>query len=89
METTRLSSKGQIIIPKAIRDSHCWQPGTEFVIEASAVGIVLKPRKLFPPTRLEEGLGCAGYQGRTKTLEEMDEGIATDLRRKWRTERTR
>jgi AbrB family looped-hinge helix DNA binding protein len=84
METTKLSSKGQVIIPKAIRESHRWQPGTEFVIEESGAGIVLTPRKPFPPTRLEEGLGCAGYTGPAKTLEEMDEGIAAELRETWR-----
>lgn len=29
METTRLSSKGQIIIPKALRDIYHWQTGQE------------------------------------------------------------
>ena len=87
METTKLSSKGQVIIPKTIRESHHWQPGTEFVIEDSPAGILLKPRKLFPPTRLEEGVGCAGYKGPARTLEEMEEGITADLRKKWRAEK--
>jgi AbrB family looped-hinge helix DNA binding protein len=87
METTKLSSKGQVIIPKTIRESHHWQPGTEFVIEDSPTGILLKPRKLFPPTRHEEGVGCAGYKGPARTLEEMEEGIAADIRKKWRTKK--
>ena len=33
METTRLSSKGQIILPKAVRDFHRWGPCTDFVVE--------------------------------------------------------
>ena len=75
MKTTRLSGKGQIIIPKSVRDRHHWRPGTEFVIEETATGIILKPRKLFPPTRLEDGIGCAGYEGPPKTVEEMEQGI--------------
>lgn len=84
METTKLSSKGQIIIPKTIRESHHWQPGTEFAIEETAAGLLLKPRKPFPATRLENGIGCAGYKGPAKTLAEMEEGLAADIRKKWR-----
>ncbi|PZN73131.1 MAG: hypothetical protein DM484_23225 [Candidatus Methylumidiphilus alinenensis] len=29
METTRLSSKGQVILPKSVRDAHHWSPGSE------------------------------------------------------------
>ena len=89
METTRLSSKGQVIIPKAIRESRHWEPGTEFVVEESAGGILLVPRKPFLPTRVEDGIGCSGYEGPPKTLEEMAEGIAVDIRREWRAEEKR
>jgi len=30
METTRLSTKGQIVLPKDLRSSRAWGPGTEF-----------------------------------------------------------
>jgi len=83
METTRLSSKGQVIIPKSVRESHHWRPGTEFVVEDTPAGIILKPRKFFPPTRLEDGIGCTGYSGPPKTVEEMEEGVLADLRKKW------
>lgn len=82
METT-LSSKGQIIIPKALRDSHQWGAGTKFLIEDTAAGLVLKPASCFPATDLEEGLGCAGYTGAPKSVEEMKEGIDEALKREW------
>ncbi|RMG85917.1 MAG: AbrB/MazE/SpoVT family DNA-binding domain-containing protein [Candidatus Dadabacteria bacterium] len=83
MDTTRLSSKGQIVIPKHIRQARHWEPGTEFVIEEKGPGILLMPRKPFRTTRLEDGLGCAGYHGPPKTVEEMEEGIAAELRKVW------
>lgn len=86
METTRLSSKGQVIIPKSVRESHHWQPGTEFIIEETPGGIILKPRKIFPPTSLRQGIGCTGYSGPPKTVEEMNEGISADLIKIWRGE---
>lgn len=84
METTTLSSKGQIIIPKAVRAAYRWEPGVEFVIEEVGSGILLKPRNPFPPTRVEDGLGCAGYDGPAKTVEQMTQGILDEARRRWR-----
>lgn len=83
MEKTTLSSKGQIIIPKALRDSHHWRPGTKFFIEDTATGLVLKPAGCFPTTDLEDGLGCVGYTGPARTVEEMKEGVDDALRREW------
>ena len=37
METTRLSTKGQIVLPKTIRASRAWGPGTEFTVEEALV----------------------------------------------------
>lgn len=83
MEITRLSSKGQIIIPKSIRVAHHWDVGMEFIVEERGGSIILRPLKPFPVTHLEKGLGCTGYQGRSKSLEEMDKGIAESLRQRW------
>lgn len=83
MGTSTLSSKGQIIIPKPVRDAHHWRPGTVFVVEAFADGILLRPRNLFPPTQLEAGVGCAGYRGPAKTLVEMKQGLMESVRRDW------
>jgi len=84
METTTLSSKGQIIIPKTIRESHHWEPGEKFIIEDTPAGIILKPARLFPATTLEQGLGCAGYQGPQKSMEEMTRGVEEELRKVWK-----
>ena len=32
MEKTKLSNKGQIVIPKKVRAVHGWEPGLEFVL---------------------------------------------------------
>lgn len=86
METTLMSTKGQVIIPKSIRTSHHWRPGTRFVVEETQAGVLLRPLNLFPVTDLESGLGCAGYDGPTKSIDEMREGIDQELARVWRRE---
>ena len=80
METTRLSSKGQVILPKSIRASHRWEPGVEFAVEDTPDGVLLRPLGPFQPTRLEDVVGCTGYQGPARTLEDMDAAIAVGAR---------
>lgn len=83
METTLLSSKGQVIIPKAIRTHHNWSPGTRFLVEDVQGGVLLKPLNIFPLTDLQSGLGCVGYQGAAKSLDEMQAAMDDELKRTW------
>ena len=76
MERTRLSNKGQIVIPKAIRALHGWKAGLEFVVEDDGDGIRLRPVKPFKRTSLDEVRGCLGYKGPRKSLEDMEAAIA-------------
>lgn len=80
METTRLSSKGQVILPKSIRLAHHWEPGLVFIVEDTANGVLLRPVKAFRQTCLEEVVGCTAYQGPAKTVEDMDAAIAAGVR---------
>jgi AbrB family looped-hinge helix DNA binding protein len=82
METTRLSNKGQIVIPKKVRAAHGWEPGLEFVVEDEDDGIKLKPLTPFPETKVEDLLGCLGYKGPKKLLKEMEAAIAKGAREK-------
>jgi len=75
METTRLSSKGQVILPKSVRAAQRWQAGTEFVVQIVEDGVLLKPVRPFTPTRLKDAIGSAGYRGRKRSLEEMEQAI--------------
>lgn len=80
MERTRLSSKGQIILPKAIRSARHWKAGLEFVVEEADDGVLLRPARIFPETRIEDVLGCTGYKGRKKSLAAMERAIARGAR---------
>jgi AbrB family looped-hinge helix DNA binding protein len=83
MEVTRLSSKGQVIIPKALRAAHHWEAGQELIAIAVGDGILLKPKKPFPETTLAEVAGCLNYRGTPKSLDELEAAIGTGVLEQW------
>lgn len=76
MEKTRLSNKGQVVIPKAIRARRGWKAGLEFVIEDVGDGIKLRPIKPYKETTMKEVIGCIDYKGPRKSLQDMEAAIA-------------
>jgi len=79
---TTVSTKGQVILPKAIRERLNWHPGTRLIVEETADGVLLKTAPLFKPKRHEEVAGMLAYKGPPKTIEEMDAGIEAEIRRR-------
>jgi AbrB family looped-hinge helix DNA binding protein len=79
---TTVSTRGQVILPKAIRQRRRWGAGTRLVVEETPDGILLKAAPLFAPARPEDVFGCLGYHGPPKTLEEMEAGIAAEAKRR-------
>ena len=76
MNTTKLSSKGQVIIPKPLRNALHWKPGQQLeAIGVEGGGILLKPVHPFPPATLDQVAACLRYSGSTKTLADMEEAI--------------
>jgi AbrB family looped-hinge helix DNA binding protein len=81
MKTTKLSSQGQVTVPQSLREH--WEEGQELIIINMGDGILLKPKKIFLETRLDEVAGCLNYQGKVKTIEEMDQAIAQGIQKSW------
>ena len=84
METTRLSSKGQVVIPKSFRDANKWDAGTEFAVIDTAEGLLLKPRASFAPSVLAEVAGIFRAKVKRKSDAEIAAALKRDMRRKWR-----
>ena len=80
MQTTKLSSKGQVIIPKALRTRRRWEPGQELQTIETDEGVLLKPVSVFPETSLRDVVSCLAYSGKAKSLEEMEEAIQKGAR---------
>jgi AbrB family looped-hinge helix DNA binding protein len=79
---TTVSTKGQVILPSAIRKRRRWGAGTRLQVEDTPEGVLLKPAPAFAPTRPEDVFGILPHSGKPKTLEEMDAGVLAEARRR-------
>jgi AbrB family looped-hinge helix DNA binding protein len=78
--TTVVSTRGQVILPKAIRQRRRWGAGTRLVVEDTPDGVLLRPAPLFPVTKPEDVFGSLRHRGGPRSLEEMEAGIASEAR---------
>ena len=81
---TVVSTKGQVILPKTIRDRRRWPAGTRLTVEETADGVVLRPAQLFPRTDIKEVFGSLSYGGPALSIEEMNAAVAAEARRRAR-----
>jgi len=79
MNITKLSSKGQVIIPKPLRTSHRWETGQELVVEDFGDGILLKPKTPFEETSIKDVASCLKFKGKAKSLEDMESAISKGI----------
>lgn len=73
--TTTVSKKGQVTLPKALRDSLHWEPGTRLLVEEAPQGVLLKRASTFETTRPEDVFGCLQYTGTPKTEADFAAGV--------------
>jgi AbrB family looped-hinge helix DNA binding protein len=81
-QRVRLSTKGQVVLPKSIRERRKWEPGASLIIEETPDGVLLKEAPLFPPTRLEDVFGMLRHTGRPVSIKEMDASVLAEARRR-------
>ncbi len=75
MARTALSSRGQVVIPKEIRDRCGWSPGTALeVVEVGGV-VHLRPATVPSESSATSIFGCIPYGGPPVSVDEMNAGI--------------
>jgi AbrB family looped-hinge helix DNA binding protein len=82
--TTVISTKGQVILPKTIRDQRHWAAGTRLTVEDTPEGVLLKATPLFAQTEVSSVFGSLQHGGPALTLEDMDKAIAQEAKRRAR-----
>ncbi|HXY57962.1 MAG TPA: AbrB family transcriptional regulator [Methylocystis sp.] len=81
--TTRMSTKGQVILPKAVRQRRGWKAGTRLVVEERPEGVLLTAEPLFPPTTVEEAYGILKYDGPPVSVEQMKAAVLAEAARRY------
>ena len=82
METTKLSSNGQVVIPGPLRKSHHWQAGQELVVIDVGDGILLKSGDVFRETQINDVASCLKFTGKARSLEDMELAILKGVKEK-------
>jgi AbrB family looped-hinge helix DNA binding protein len=82
--TTVISTKGQVILPKAIRDQRHWTAGTRLTVEDTPEGVLLKATLLFTQTAVSSVFGSLRHKGPAVSLEDMDKAVAKEAKRRAR-----
>ena len=72
---TRVSTKGQVILPKAIRDRRGWTAGAELIVEDKPEGVLLRAASKTGATQVEDVFGCLGPVDRVVSIEEMHQAV--------------
>lgn len=84
MKTTKLSSNGRVIIPKAFRSTHHWEPGLELMVIDTGDGLLLKPQTPFAPTELSDVFAMFKGKVAARTDEEIAAALIQNVRMEWR-----
>ncbi|MBB4633281.1 AbrB/MazE/SpoVT family DNA-binding domain-containing protein [Sphingosinicella soli] len=82
--TTTISTKGQVILPKAVRDLRHWPAGTRLAVENTAEGVLLKLAPVFPPSSIDQVFGSLKHKGAALSVEGMETAVAAEAKRRAR-----
>ncbi len=70
-----MSSKGQVIIPKALRSRYHWRNGQKLSVIDTGDGILLKAAHSFKETELDQVAGMLKYSGKPVSIDAMAAAI--------------
>ena len=82
--TTVISTKGQVILPIAIRNGRHWTAGTKLTVEETPEGVLLKAVPTFAPSTVKSVFGSMYHEGMPLTLDEMNQAIDKEAKRRAR-----
>ncbi len=72
-----------MILPKTIRASRQWGPGTKLIVEDTPDGVLLRSQSQIPPTTMDQVFGSAKYEGPPVSIQDMDAAVSEMFKRKY------
>jgi len=81
--TTVVSTKGQVVLPKAIRESKGWVAGKALVVEETREGVLLKAASPFAPTKPDEVFGALSHHGKRLSDEDIEKALRAAVKRRY------
>lgn len=84
MRTAKISSKGQVAIPAALREAVDLRPGAEVTFELAGSAILLRPVPQFEPVTPKQGYGCIPHEGPSATEADIRGAVRKAALSKWR-----
>lgn len=76
MQASQVSSKGQVVIPKPLRERLGIKDGTRVAFVQEGDSLRLTPLDRDAKASIKQGYGITGYRGPRVSLDEMREGVA-------------
>ena len=73
--STIVSEKGQVVLPKAMRDALRWAAGTRLEVRDTPDGLLLTAIAPAKTRNARSVAGCTGYDGPARSIEDMNDAI--------------
>ena len=85
---SKISSKGQVVLPKAVRDARGWGAGTELEFIDKGADVIVRLAKTadsrFPSIGWDEfEKRRIKYDGPPVSIEDMDKAVREQAKRRW------
>lgn len=77
---TRVSTKGQVVLPRSVRDAPGFAPGSELDVSVENGVVTLRPATKRGSFTLDDLIGVADYAGPPLSIEDMDRAIEAEVR---------
>ena len=80
--TTTVSTRGRIVLPKAIRSAWRWEAGTRLAVESTPQGVLLTPALAFAETRPEYVFGRLACDDPPMSPADMEAAVLEEAMRR-------